>query len=320
MSRELYEELHEELTQELTEERYKELRKKAQKLFFDLFFIGIDIDNKPNLDNRGLKRGFFRVLTTNKDFEYLVRDSPAKTLGPPDERVMMIFKSYFDDRIGMNETYKQFDLNQGIVKFLVNNLGLNGTETKHLWEIIYYSLRVKEEHKKKLDEEYKKSFAGFDDTPLMLLSSRQPRNRDYSLNNKAFRGLNPRKEWLAKLGTPNAINPWENSALALATAPPSYSQFGRITPQPYAAIDAVAPASAPARDAVAPASAPASAPARDAVALSHAAGLRAYQNSNDDDWAEFGGRRRRKSRRKSRKSRKSSNKKRKQRKTKRRRQ
>ena len=310
MSRELYEELHEELTQELTEERYKELRKKAHKLFFDLFFIGIDIDNKPNLDNRGLKRGFFRVLTTNKDFEYLVRDSPAKTLGPPDERVMMIFKSYFDDRIGMNETYKQFDLNQGIVKFLVNNLGLNGTETKHLWEIIYYSLRVKEEHKRKLDEEYKKSFAGFDDTPFVPLS-----RRDYSLNNKAFRGLNPRKEWLAKFGTPNAINPWENINVALATAPPTYSQFGRVNPQPYAAIDAVAPG-----DAVAPASAPARdavAPARDAVAPSDAAGLRAYQNSNDDDWAEFGGRRRRKSRRKSRKS---SNKKRKQRKTKRRRQ
>lgn len=174
MSSELYEELHEELTQELTEERYKELREKAQKLFFDLFFIGTNIDNKPNLDNRGLKRGFFRVLTTNKDFEYLVRDSPAKTLGPPDERVMMIFKSYFDDRIGMNETYKQFDLNQGIVKFLVNNLGLNGTETKHLWEIIYYSLRVKEEHKRKLDEQYKKAFAGFDDTPFVPLSRRQP--------------------------------------------------------------------------------------------------------------------------------------------------
>ena len=312
MSRELYEELHEELTQELTEEQYKQLRRKAQKLFFDLFFIGTDIDNKPNLDNRGLKRGFFRVLTTNKDFEYLVRDSPEKTLGPPDERVMMIFKSYFDDRIGMNETYKQFDLNQGIVKFLVNNLGLNGTETKHLWEIIYYSLRVKEEHKRKLDEEYKKAFAGFDDTSVVPLS-----RRDYSLNNKAFRGLNPRKQWLATFGTPKddgrpRINPWEDSALARATAPPSYSQFGRITPQPHAAMtnlparDAVAPASAPARDAVAPASAP----ARDA------AGLRAYQNSNDDDWAEFGGRRRRKSR----KPRKSSNKKRKQRKTKRRRQ
>lgn len=173
MSRELYEELHEELTQELTEERYKELREKAQKLFFDLFFIGTNIDNKPNLDNRGLKRGFFRLLTTSKDFEYLVRDSPARTLGPPNEREMMIFKSYFDDRIDMNTTYKQFDLNEGIVKFLVNNLGLNGTETKHLWEIIYYNLRVVEENKRKMDEEDRKRFARFDDTPFVPLSRKQ---------------------------------------------------------------------------------------------------------------------------------------------------
>lgn len=174
MAGKLYEELHEELTQELTEERYKQLRKKAQKLFFDLFFIGTDIDNKPNLDNRGLKRSFFRLLTTSKDFEYLVRDSPARTLGPPNERVMMIFKSYFDDRIDMNTTYKQFDLNEGIVKFLVNNLGLNGAETQLLWGIIYYNLRVVEENKRKMDEEDRKRFARFDDTPFVPLSRRQP--------------------------------------------------------------------------------------------------------------------------------------------------
>jgi len=254
MSRELYEELHEELTQELTEERYKELRKKAQKLFFDLFFIGTDIDNKPNLDNRGLKRGFFRLLTTSKDFEYLVRDSPARTLGPPNEREMMIFKSYFDDRIDMNTTYKQFDLNEGIVKFLVNNLGLNGTETKHLWEIIYYNLRVVEEHKRKMDEEDRKRLARFDHTPLVILPKKQQQT--------------PKEDEM-----PDYV------------APPRKAR-DRTNPPPFALGDAVA------------------------------AGLRAYQNSNDDDWAEFGGRRRRKSR----KSRKSSNKKRKQRKTKRRRQ
>jgi hypothetical protein len=174
MAGKLYEELHEELTQELTEERYKELQRKTQRLFFDLFFIGTNIDNNPNLDNRGFKRSFFRLLTTSKDFEYLVRDSPARTLGPPNEREMMIFKSYFDDRIDMNTTYKQFDLNEGIVKFLVNNLGLNGAETQHLWEIIYYNLRVVEENKRKMDEEDRKRLARFDDTPVVPLSRKQP--------------------------------------------------------------------------------------------------------------------------------------------------
>jgi len=174
MSTKLYEELHEELTKELTEEQYKELQRKTQRLFFDLFFIGTNIDNNPNLDRRGFKRSFFRLLTTSKDFEYLVRDSPARTLGPPNERVMMIFNSYFDDRIGINTTYKQFDLNEGIVKFLVNNLGLNGAETQLLWGIIYYNLRVVEENKRKMDEEDRKRLARFDDTPLVILPKKQP--------------------------------------------------------------------------------------------------------------------------------------------------
>jgi hypothetical protein len=131
------------------------------------------------------------------------------------------------------------------------------------------------------------------------------------LPGKGLRGLNmhPRKKWLAKFGEGGEYvpgrNPWENIDVALATRPPTYSQFGRITPEPYAAMGAVAPA----RDAVAPAR-DAVAPARDAVAPSDSA-------ADDDDWAEFGGRRRKS--RKSRKPRKSSNKKRKQRKTKRRR-
>ena len=120
-------------------------------------------------------------------------------------------------------------------------------------------------------------------------------------NGEAFRGqnMNPGKKSMEQLEKEELMEDDEFDTIAAIAAD--------STPAPGDAVarDAVAPA----RDAVAP--------ARDAVAPSDAAGLRAYQNSNDDDWAEFGGRRR-KSRR--RKSRKSSNKKRKQRKTKRRRQ
>ena len=136
-------------------------------------------------------------------------------------------------------------------------------------------------------------------------------------NGEAFRGqnMNPGKKSMEQLEKEELMEDDEFDTIAAIAADSTPAPGDAVAPG-----DAHAPARdavAPARDAVAPARdavAPASAPARDA------AGLRAYQNSNDDDWAEFGGRRRRKSRRKSRKSRKSSNKKRKQRKTKRRRQ
>jgi hypothetical protein len=146
----------------------KELHRKTQQLFEELFFKGI---NNPSSSRR---LGFYRLLTTDRKFKDLVESSAARTLGPPDERLMGVFNSYFDNRIDVDGTYTQIDLNEGLVKFLVNNLELNPEQTELLWEIIYYNLRVFEERKRKMEEEDKKRMAILGYRAFMPLPIRAP--------------------------------------------------------------------------------------------------------------------------------------------------
>jgi hypothetical protein len=273
-----------------------ELHRKTQKLFTELFFTGSVPKRDP--DSVQLRKEFYEKLINNNEFKQLV-EKTGMPLIPSREAIASLKPYFFDKRIDTDELeYGNSNLETGIIREIVIKFNMMGRAEyeDEIWRIIYEILG-------RLSRKSQPYDAYGDVKPIT--ETRGPRL------GKGLRGLDmhPRKKWLAKFNEGGVYvpgsNPWENSALALATRPPTYSQFGRITPEPYAAMGAVAPgdAVAPARDAVAP--------ARDAVAPSDSA-------ADDDDWAEFGGRRRKS--RKSRKPRKSSNKKRKQRKTKRRRQ
>jgi hypothetical protein len=273
-----------------------ELHRKTQKLFTELFFTGSVPKRDP--DSVQLRKEFYEKLINNNEFKQLV-EKTGMPLIPSREAIASLKPYFFDKRIDTDELeYGNSNLETGIIRALGINFNMMGRAEyeDEIWRIIYEILG-------RLSRKSQPYDAYGDVKPIT--ETRGPRL------GKGLRGLDmhPRKKWLAKFGEGGEYvpgrNPWENIDVALATRPPTYSQFGRITPEPYAAMGAVAPA----RDAVAPAR-DAVAPARDAVAPSDSA-------ADDDDWAEFGGRRRKS--RKSRKPRKSSNKKRKQRKTKRRR-
>jgi hypothetical protein len=266
-----------------------ELHRKTQKLFTELFFTGSVPKRDP--DSVQLRKEFYEKLINNNEFKQLV-EKTGMPLIPSREAIASLKPYFFDKRIDTDELeYGNSNLETGIIRALGINFSMMGRAEyeDEIWRIIYEILG-------RLSRKSQPYDAYGDVKPIT--ETRGPRL------GKGLRGLDmhPRKKWLAKFGEGGEYvpgrNPWENIDVALATRPPTYSQFGRITPEPYAAMGAVAPA----RDAVAP--------ARDAVAPSDSA-------ADDDDWAEFGGRRRKS--RKSRKPRKSSNKKRKQRKTKRRR-
>jgi hypothetical protein len=272
-----------------------ELHRKTQKLFTELFFTGSVPKRDP--DSVQLRKEFYEKLINNNEFKQLV-EKTGMPLIPSREAIASLKPYFFDKRIDTDELeYGNSNLETGIIREIVIKFNMMGRAEyeDEIWRIIYEILG-------RLSRKSQPYDAYGDVKPIT--ETRGPRL------GKGLRGLDmhPRKKWLAKFGEGGEYvpgrNPWENIDVALATRPPTYSQFGRITPEPYAAMGAVAPgdAVAPARDAVAP--------ARDAVAPSDSA-------ADDDDWAEFGGRRRKS--RKSRKPRKSSNKKRKQRKTKRRR-
>jgi hypothetical protein len=272
-----------------------ELHRKTQRLFTELFFTGSVPKRDP--DSVQLRKEFYEKLINNNEFKQLV-EKTGMPLIPSREAIASLKPYFFDKRIDTDELeYGNSNLETGIIREIVIKFNMMGRAEyeDEIWRIIYEILG-------RLSRKSQPYDAYGNVKPIT--ETRGPRL------GKGLRGLDmhPRKKWLAKFNEGGVYvpgsNPWENSALALATRPPTYSQFGRITPEPYAAMGAVAPgdAVAPARDAVAP--------ARDAVAPSDSA-------ADDDDWAEFGGRRRKS--RKSRKPRKSSNKKRKQRKTKRRR-
>jgi hypothetical protein len=273
-----------------------ELHRKTQKLFTELFFTGSVPKRDP--DSVQLRKEFYEKLINNNEFKQLV-EKTGMPLIPSREAIASLKPYFFDKRIDTDELeYGNSNLETGIIREIVIKFNMMGRAEyeDEIWRIIYEILG-------RLSRKSQPYDAYGDVKPIT--ETRGPRL------GKGLRGLDmhPRKKWLAKFGEGGEYvpgrNPWENIDVALATRPPTYSQFGRITPEPYAAMGAVAPA----RDAVAPAR-DAVAPARDAVAPSDSA-------ADDDDWAEFGGRRRKS--RKSRKPRKSSNKKRKQRKTKRRR-
>jgi hypothetical protein len=288
-----------------------ELHRKTQKLFTELFFTesndiyrGRRLVPKRDPDSVQLRKEFYEKLINNNEFKQLV-EKTGMPLIPSREAIASLKPYFFDKRIDTDELeYGNSNLETGIIRALGINFSMMGRAEyeDEIWRIIYEILG-------RLSRKSQPYDAYGDVKPIT--ETRGPRL------GKGLRGLDmhPRKKWLAKFGEGGEYvpgrNPWENIDVALATRPPTYSQFGRITPEPYAAMGAVAPgdAVAPARDAVAPAR-DADAPARDAVAPA--------RDADDDDWAEFGGRRRKS--RKSRKPRKSSNKKRKQRKTKRRRQ
>jgi hypothetical protein len=267
-----------------------ELHRKTQKLFTELFFTGSVPKRDP--DSVQLRKEFYEKLINNNEFKQLV-EKTGMPLIPSREAIASLKPYFFDKRIDTDQLeYGNSNLETGIIREIVIKFNMMGRAEyeDEIWRIIYEILG-------RLSRKSQPYDAYGDVKPIT--ETRGPRL------GKGLRGLDmhPRKKWLAKFGEGGEYvpgrNPWENIDVALATRPPTYSQFGRITPEPYAAMGAVAPA----RDAVAP--------ARDAVAPSDSA-------ADDDDWAEFGGRRRKS--RKSRKPRKSSNKKRKQRKTKRRRQ
>jgi hypothetical protein len=271
-----------------------ELHRKTQKLFTELFFTGSVPKRDP--DSVQLRKEFYEKLINNNEFKQLV-EKTGMPLIPSREAIASLKPYFFDKRIDTDELeYGNSNLETGIIREIVIKFNMMGRAEyeDEIWRIIYEILG-------RLSRKSQPYDAYGDVKPIT--ETRGPRL------GKGLRGLDmhPRKKWLAKFGEGGEYvpgrNPWENIDVALATRPPTYSQFGRITPEPYAAMGAVAPgdAVAPARDAVAP--------ARDAVAPA--------RDADDDDWAEFGGRRRKS--RKSRKPRKSSNKKRKQRKTKRRR-
>jgi hypothetical protein len=273
-----------------------ELHRKTQKLFTELFFTGSVPKRDP--DSVRLRKEFYEKLINNNEFKQLV-EKTGMPLIPSREAIASLKPYFFDKRIDTDELeYGNSNLETGIIREIVIKFNMMGRAEyeDEIWRIIYEILD-------RLSRKSQPYDAYGNVKPIT--ETRGPRL------GKGLRGLDmhPRKKWLAKFGEGGEYvpgrNPWENIDVALATRPPTYSQFGRITPEPYAAMGAVAPgdAVAPARDAVAPAG--------DAVAPSDSA-------ADDDDWAEFGGRRRKS--RKSRKPRKSSNKKRKQRKTKRRRQ
>jgi hypothetical protein len=273
-----------------------ELHRKTQKLFTELFFTGSVPKRDP--DSVRLRKEFYEKLINNNEFKQLV-EKTGMPLIPSREAIASLKPYFFDKRIDTDELeYGNSNLETGIIREIVIKFNMMGRAEyeDEIWRIIYEILG-------RLSRKSQPYDAYGNVKPIT--ETRGPRL------GKGLRGLDmhPRKKWLAKFGEGGEYvpgrNPWENIDVALATRPPTYSQFGRITPEPYAAMGAVAPgdAVAPARDAVAPAG--------DAVAPSDSA-------ADDDDWAEFGGRRRKS--RKSRKPRKSSNKKRKQRKTKRRRQ
>jgi hypothetical protein len=273
-----------------------ELHRKTQRLFTELFFTGSVPKRDP--DSVQLRKEFYEKLINNNEFKQLV-EKTGMPLIPSREAIASLKPYFFDKRIDTDELeYGNSNLETGIIREIVIKFNMMGRAEyeDEIWRIIYEILG-------RLSRKSQPYDAYGDVKPIT--ETRGPRL------GKGLRGLDmhPRKKWLAKFGEGGEYvpgrNPWENIDVALATRPPTYSQFGRITPEPYAAMGAVAPA----RDAVAPAR-DAVAPARDAVAPSDSA-------ADDDDWAEFGGRRRKS--RKSRKPRKSSNKKRKQRKTKRRR-
>ena len=260
-----------------------ELHRKTQKLFTELFFTGSVPKRDP--DSVQLRKEFYEKLINNNEFKQLV-EKTGMPLIPSREAIASLKPYFFDKRIDTDELeYGNSNLETGIIREIVIKFNMMGRAEyeDEIWRIIYEILG-------RLSRKSQPYDAYGDVKPIT--ETRGPRL------GKGLRGLDmhPRKKWLAKFGEGGEYvpgrNPWENIDVALATRPPTYSQFGRITPEPYAAMGAVAPA-------------------RDAVAPSDSA-------ADDDDWAEFGGRRRKS--RKSRKPRKSSNKKRKQRKTKRRRQ
>jgi hypothetical protein len=272
----------------------RELHEKTDKLFTKLFFTesndeyrGRGIVPKRDPDSAQLRKAFYEKLINNDTFKKLVLKD--ERLIPSREAIDRL-REYFFDNNKKDTTQLEYG-NSNIETGIIRTIGvywympgMSATELEEeLWRIIYEILVSLSKRSDPYDDYgYKKP----------ITETRGPRL------GKGLRGLDmhPRKKWLATFGTPKddgrpRINPWENSALARATAPPSYSQFGRITPQPYAAMDAVAPGDAEDED----------------FMTNYVAPRRRAPDS--------GGRRR-----KSRKSRKSSNKKRKQRKTKRRRQ
>jgi hypothetical protein len=272
----------------------RELHEKTDKLFTKLFFTesndeyrGRGIVPKRDTDSAQLRKAFYEKLINNDTFKQLVLKD--ERLVPSREAIDSLRKNFFDNnkKDTTQLEYGNSNIETGIIRTILVYWympGMSATQlNEELWRIIY---EILVSLSKKSDP-----YDNFGDKRLET-QTRGPRL------GKGLRGLDmhPRKQWLAKFGTPNddggfRINPWEDSALARATAPPSYSQFGRITPQPYAAMDAVAPSDAEDDD----------------LMTNYVAPPRRAPDS--------GGRRR-----KSRKSRKSSNKKRKQRKTKRRRQ
>jgi hypothetical protein len=277
----------------------RELHEKTDKLFTKLFFTVSDTLNgrgllvpKRDTDSAQLRKAFYEKLINNDTFKQLVLKDAR--LIPSREAIDRLRRFFFDDKTkDANETeygnYGNSNLATGIIRTILvywymPDMGATELE-EELWRIIYEILVSLSKKSDPYDD--------FGDKKP-ITEKRGPRL------GKGLRGLDmhPRKQWLAKFGEGGEYvpgsDPWENIDVALATAPPSYSQFGRITPQPYAAIDAVAPGDAEDDD----------------LMTNYVAPPRRAPDS--------GGRRRKS--RKSRKPRKSSNKKRKQRKTKRRRQ
>jgi len=261
----------------------RELHEKTQKLFRELFFTGSVPKRDP--DSVQLRKEFYEKLINNNEFKQLV-EKTGMPLIPSREAIAGLKIYFFDDKRRDTDQleYGNSNLYTGIIREIVIKFNMMGRAEyeDEIWRIIY---EILVSLSRKSDP-----YDNFGDKKP-ITETRGPRL------GKGLRGLDmhPRKQWLAKFGEGGEYvpwsNPWENSALARATAPPSYSQFGRITPQPYAAMNAVAPGDAEDDD----------------LMTNYVAPPRRAPDS--------GGRRR-----KSRKSRKSSNKKRKQRKTKRRRQ
>ena len=277
-----------------------ELHRKTQKLFTKLFFTesndiyrGRRLVPKRDPDSVQLRKEFYERLINNNEFKQLV-EKTGMPLIPSREAIASLKPYFFDKRIDTDELeYGNSNLETGIIREIVIKFNMMGRAEyeDEIWRIIYEILG-------RLSRKSQPYDAYGDVKPIT--KTRTP------LPGKGLRGLDmhPRKQWLAKINEGGVYvpgsNPWENSALALATRPESYSD---ATAQPYAAMTPAAAADDYEDlmlDYVAPPRAP-----------------RDRTNPPPFPPPDSGGRRRKS--RKSRKPRKSSNKKRKQRKTKRRR-